>query len=205
MKSKKSYSNKIFNSYNIPLISDTVRFIPSKKLYEQLELQLEFSSLKNEAELNENFTPNLDYKINLRQELLKKTVLFQKNQTKFNPFQEKKLYSLDMLDNFKKSRHINNDPFKVLDAPNLQDDFYLNVLDWSKKNILAVGLGSSVYTWNFTTNEVEKITEFTEDDQNNYVASVTWSDDGSELVIGSMTGWVSLWDVNKSKSCIFFK
>ena len=33
-------------------------------------------------------------------------------------------------------------PFKVLDAPALKDDFYLNLIDWSSDNILAVGLGS---------------------------------------------------------------
>jgi len=35
-------------------------------------------------------------------------------------------------------------PFKVLDAPQLQDDFYLNLVDWSSTNILAVGLGRAV-------------------------------------------------------------
>ena len=33
-------------------------------------------------------------------------------------------------------------PFKVLDAPALKDDFYLNLIDWSNENVLAVGLGS---------------------------------------------------------------
>jgi len=28
-------------------------------------------------------------------------------------------------------RKISKKPYKVLDAPNLQDDFYLNLLDWS--------------------------------------------------------------------------
>ena len=30
---------------------------------------------------------------------------------------------------------------QVLDAPALQDDFYLNLVDWSAQNVLAVGLG----------------------------------------------------------------
>nr|GEV68724.1 protein fizzy-related 2 [Tanacetum cinerariifolium] len=33
---------------------------------------------------------------------------------------------------------------KVLDAPALQDDFYLNLVDWSSNNVLAVGLGNCV-------------------------------------------------------------
>lgn len=40
-------------------------------------------------------------------------------------------------------------PFKVLDAPGLRNDFYSNVVCWSKKrDNIAVGLGSVVYTWN---------------------------------------------------------
>jgi cell division cycle 20-like protein 1 (cofactor of APC complex) len=34
---------------------------------------------------------------------------------------------------------------KVLDAPDLQDDFYLNLVDWSSGNVLSVGLGTCVY------------------------------------------------------------
>ena len=33
-------------------------------------------------------------------------------------------------------RKIPKVPFKVLDAPELQDDFYLNLVDWSSSNIL---------------------------------------------------------------------
>ena len=36
---------------------------------------------------------------------------------------------------------------QVLDAPSLQDDFYLNLVDWSSQNTLAVGLGTCVYLW----------------------------------------------------------
>lgn len=39
-------------------------------------------------------------------------------------------------------RKISKIPFKVLDAPELQDDFYLNLVDWSSQNVLSVGLGT---------------------------------------------------------------
>jgi hypothetical protein len=35
-------------------------------------------------------------------------------------------------------------PQQVLDAPALQDDFYLNLVDWSAQNVLAVGLGTRI-------------------------------------------------------------
>ena len=43
---------------------------------------------------------------------------------------------------------------QVLDAPALQDDFYLNLVDWSTQNVLAVGLGSCVYLWSACTSRV---------------------------------------------------
>lgn len=42
----------------------------------------------------------------------------------------------------------------MLDAPELQDDFYLNLVDWSAQNVLAVGLGSCVYLWSACTSQV---------------------------------------------------
>lgn len=50
-----------------------------------------------------------------------------------------------------KNRRVSKLPFKVLDAPMLQDDFYLNLLDWSSSNVLAVGLMNSVYIWSAQT------------------------------------------------------
>jgi len=39
-------------------------------------------------------------------------------------------------------------PEKILDAPEIGEDFYLNLIDWSPQNILAVCLKSSLYIWN---------------------------------------------------------
>lgn len=43
---------------------------------------------------------------------------------------------------------------QVLDAPSLQDDFYLNLVDWSSQNVLAVGLGTCVYLWTASNSKV---------------------------------------------------
>ena len=61
-------------------------------------------------------------------------------------------------------------PYKVLDAPDLADDFYLNLVDWGSQNILGVGLGSCVYMWNSNTGSVRKLCELTDDT----VTSVNW-------------------------------
>lgn len=43
---------------------------------------------------------------------------------------------------------------QVLDAPSLTDDFYLNLIDWSQQDLLAVGLGTYVYIYNTVTSKV---------------------------------------------------
>lgn len=41
-------------------------------------------------------------------------------------------------------RHVNSAPTRILDAPGLHDNFYLNLLDWGASSLLAVGLGREV-------------------------------------------------------------
>lgn len=57
----------------------------------------------------------------------------------------------------KPPRTISKGPFKVLDAPDLADDYYLNLVDWSSTNVLGVGLGSCVYLWSANTSKVTKL------------------------------------------------
>jgi cell division cycle 20-like protein 1 (cofactor of APC complex) len=83
-----------------------------------------------------------------------------------------------------------------LDAPALQDDFYLNLVDWSSSNILAVGLGSSVYLWSATTNKVTKLYDLGTGDS---VTSVQWSNSGVHLAVGTNSGNLQIWDTAKCK------
>lgn len=70
----------------------------------------------------------------------------------------------------KQPRYVNKVPYKVLDAPDLQDDFYLNLVDWGSSNVLGVGLGNSVYMWNSHSGQVTKLCELKDDT----VTSVNW-------------------------------
>jgi len=83
-----------------------------------------------------------------------------------------------------------------LDAPALQDDFYLNLVDWSSSNVLAVGLGSSVYLWSASSNKVTKLYDL---GQNDSVTSVSWSNSGAHLAVGTNTGNLQIWDTTKNK------
>ena len=83
----------------------------------------------------------------------------------FCGFDEEELLS----EQYKKQRVIPQQPFKVLDAPCLQDDFYLNLVDWSAQNVLAVGLGSCIYLWSAQNSKVTKLSDI---GPNNRVTSV---------------------------------
>jgi cell division cycle 20-like protein 1 (cofactor of APC complex) len=97
---------------------------------------------------------------------------------------------------FGKIRKVSKSPYKILDAPNLMDDFYLNLVDWSSANQLIVGLGSCVYIWNALTCKVTKLTDL---GLNNSVASVSTCQDGNLLVVGSNNGFINLWDLSRQK------
>lgn len=46
---------------------------------------------------------------------------------------------------------------KVLDAPNMVDDFYLNLLDWSNQNILAIALNQTAYLMDVSNKNISCI------------------------------------------------
>lgn len=93
------------------------------------------------------------------------------------------------------SRHISPTAIKILDAPELQDDFYLNLVDWGINDCLAVGLGSCVYLWNSNTSRVTKLCDFVTDT----VTSVNWAGAGNILAVGTNTGRAVLYDTEHSK------
>jgi len=97
----------------------------------------------------------------------------------------------------KATRKISRIPFKVLDAPELQDDFYLNLVDWSSQNVLSVGLGSCVYLWSACTSQVTRLCDLSSDA--NSVTSVSWNERGNLVAVGTHHGYVQVWDVAANK------
>ncbi|XMA08151.1 hypothetical protein WAI453_000942 [Rhynchosporium graminicola] len=93
----------------------------------------------------------------------------------------------------KQPRAVSKVPYKVLDAPDLADDFYLNLVDWGSSNVLGVGLGSCVYMWNSQSGRVNKLCEL----QDDTVTSVSWIQRGSHIAIGTGKGLVQIWDAEK--------
>lgn len=97
-----------------------------------------------------------------------------------------------------KFRHIPQAPEKILDAPALLEDFYLNLVDWGSNNTLAVALAESVYLWNADTGKIEQLCETPGDD---CITSVSWVQDGNFLAVGTNSKEVQIWDIEKM-SCV---
>ncbi|XXG77168.1 hypothetical protein AAC387_Pa08g1372 [Persea americana] len=66
-------------------------------------------------------------------------------------------------------RHIPKSANRTLDALELIDDYYLNLLDWSTGNILAIALGNTVYLWNASNGFSSEL--LTVDEENGPVTS----------------------------------
>ncbi|KAJ8767613.1 hypothetical protein K2173_018171 [Erythroxylum novogranatense] len=96
----------------------------------------------------------------------------------------------------KAPRKVLRSPYKVLDAPALQDDFYMNLVDWSSHNVLAVGLENCVYLWNACSSKVTKLCDLGIDDS---VCSVGWAQRGTHLAVGTSNGKVQIWDASRCK------
>ncbi|XP_065356050.1 cell division cycle protein 20 homolog [Calliphora vicina] len=94
------------------------------------------------------------------------------------------------------SRYIPTTSDRILDAPDIINDYYLNLLDWSADNIVTVALGNAVYLWNAVTGNIEQLVEYEEGD---HACALAWIQEGQILAIGNNTGAVELWDCSKIK------
>ncbi|CAF0725003.1 unnamed protein product [Adineta steineri] len=103
-----------------------------------------------------------------------------------------------------KERYISSTPERILDAPDLVDDFYLNLIDWGKTlNMIAVALLNCVFLWNDATGNVTKLLELQsnddedDDEQTQYISSVSWHNQAPYLAIGTSCQQVHIYDVKK--------
>ena len=99
----------------------------------------------------------------------------------------------------KTTRHINTAPTRILDAPDMLDDYYLNLLSWSATNTLAVALSQCVYLWDASTGSIKELMNVDED-PDDYISSVSWiQNGGSHLAVGTASNSVQLWDVQAGR------
>lgn len=80
------------------------------------------------------------------------------------------------------------------------DDYYLNLLDWSSTNLVAIALSDSVYIWNAESGDVGCLCSISNGDETSdeIVCSVRFSEDGSYLAVGTSSGPVQIYDLASS-------
>jgi len=97
-------------------------------------------------------------------------------------------------------RRIPKTPSRILDAPELVDDYYLNLVSWSESNVLAVALGQCVYLWEAETGNIKHLLTLRE--ETDFVTSVSWvKDKGNShyIAVGTNHNIVQLWDAEAER------
>ncbi|KAK4758066.1 hypothetical protein SAY87_019367 [Trapa incisa] len=92
----------------------------------------------------------------------------------------------------KSRRYIPQTSERTLDAPDLVDDYYLNLLDWGSSNVLSIALGNTVYLWDASSGSTSELV--TVDDEVGPVTSISWAPDGRHVAVGLNNSEVQLWD-----------
>jgi cell division cycle 20-like protein 1 (cofactor of APC complex) len=87
-------------------------------------------------------------------------------------------------------------PYKILEAPGFEDNYYHNILSWSNQDLLAISLANSIYILNNKTQETQKMYEAYNCEE---ISSLAFNPEGDKLAVGNVLGEVTIWDVNKSK------
>ncbi|RWS30296.1 cell division cycle protein 20-like protein [Leptotrombidium deliense] len=93
-------------------------------------------------------------------------------------------------------RNIPAQPERILDAPDILNDYYLQLVDWSENNVLAVALNRELYLWNAATGDIENLLQT---DESDYIASVAWVDNSDNIAVGLGSGTIQIWDAGKKK------
>eukprot|EP01041_Mallomonas_annulata_P010853 gene10853-22654_t len=95
------------------------------------------------------------------------------------------------------ARSITSGPSRVLDAPDLMNDYYLNLLSWGKNNSIAIALKQTLYLWNATDKSINDLVTL---DNNDYITSVQWSTELDNVIaVGTSENTVQIWDVVRQK------
>uniref|UniRef100_A0A7N2R7P5 Anaphase-promoting complex subunit 4 WD40 domain-containing protein n=1 Tax=Quercus lobata TaxID=97700 RepID=A0A7N2R7P5_QUELO len=87
---------------------------------------------------------------------------------------------------------------RKLDAPDIVDDYYLNLLDWGSSNVLAIALGNTVYLWDGSNGSTSELV--TIDDEDGRVTSVNWAPDGQHIAIGLKNSEIESWITGMKQS-----
>jgi len=98
------------------------------------------------------------------------------------------------------NRQIPSAPSRILDAPDLLDDYYVNLLSWNDSNVIAVALSQTVYLWDATSGDIQELCTLESGGADDHISSVSWvQEGGTHLAVGTSGGTTQLWDVQACK------
>lgn len=112
-----------------------------------------------------------------------------------NGFRDTFIFSLPTVQERSKrieERVIDTCPLRILDAPGLVDDYYLNLLDWTDERV-SIALGDTVYCYNTRTKEASEVFSVS----GAYISSLKGK--GDILAVGDSQGQVHLYDSVKGQ------
>ncbi|CAJ2671040.1 unnamed protein product [Trifolium pratense] len=98
----------------------------------------------------------------------------------------------------KPKRHIPKHCEGRFKVPAMRDDFSLNLLDWSKKNVVTLAMDTRVLIWN-PSMKTNTSAEIVDDHEEGFFTSVCWSPDGRFITIGLDNSTVQIWDAFSPK------
>lgn len=184
------------------------RFIPNRSLMnvqQSHHLLLKPEKDENESSGEEEYSERMKQNLNGDADQLGSRILQMKikaPQNKEGEVAMKMLYTKSRPTplKFKSTRHIPSVPDKILDAPEIVDDYYLNLLHWGNNGLIAVPLYNAIYLWNSESGAVDEL--FGDNpitDDNLVITSVRWIGDGAILAVGLSNGVIELWDAESCK------
>ena len=162
----------------------------TKKEKNEIKINKNINTIKQEEDTEEIIIPQNSF--NPRRNSCKEIIseiraLYQSN---FNNFQE--LISTNSL--MEPTRKICLEPERILDAPNLSDNFFYNPIDWGSKNILSVSLGPYDYLWNYNNLETNLLSKNINEIE---YCSSNFMENGICIALGLDNGDIELWDIEK--------
>lgn len=84
---------------------------------------------------------------------------------------------------------------KALAAPQVLDDFYLNLMDLSSQNVCALALLNDVH---YLSSDRQSCLKRDADTDEIYVSSVKWVNAGHHLAVGDKAGMLQIWDIERN-------
>ncbi|KAL8463322.1 hypothetical protein ACS0TY_034105 [Phlomoides rotata] len=170
------------------------RFIPNRSA---IDFDYAHYMLTEGRKGKENPVPSSPYR-----KLLEET--FNMNRTRILAFKNKPPTPVEAIPNdsptshqAKPRRHIPKTSERTLEALDLLDDYYLNLLDWGSRNVLSIALGSTVYLWDASDGSTSELV--TIDEEMGPVTSVKFAPDGKQIAVGLNNSEVQLWDSTANK------